>query len=146
MFRKAIRDAAKARIISEMPTDFEEVSIGRRTAIPRAKLPACCIYTDGEEIEVMTVSSPRILERRLDLKIKIVVAEGSGSLADDVLDALAYSVEDALTSSDKLGISYVENIIPAEWEVEAEEEGADDKYLSGTVTFTCIYQTQEVTA
>ena len=143
-FRKEIRDAAQARILAEMPGDFTEVSIGRRNRVPKKKLPACCIYTDGEEIEPITIQSPRLLSRQLELVIRIFVKEGATD-ADDALDALAYAVEDALSSSGRLGLTYVKNIVIAAWEVEGEEEDADDKYLAGTLTFTCTYEALETT-
>lgn len=139
-YRKQIRDATKAAI-QTAALGFSEVSIGRRNRVPKKNLPACCIYTDGEEIEVITIK-PRRLNRRPNLVIRIFIKQKS-TIADDVLDTFAYQIEDTLAESDNLGISFVKNIIPASWEVEGEEDDADDKYLAGTLTFTCEYETVE---
>lgn len=140
--RKAIRDAVKARLEAVMSADFDLIEVARRTRVGPNELPAALIYTDGEGIEVGTVGTPRTFHRSLTLQVKILLKAGANQ-ADDKLDALAYGVEDALTSSDRLGLPNVGNLVPAAWAVESEEEDADDRYLSGLLSFTCIYDAEE---
>lgn len=141
--RKQIRDAVKS-IITNADLGFAEISIGRRNRIPAANLPACCIYTDAEEIAVSTMVRPRLLNRTVALQIQIFIKETT-TPGDDAIDTLAYAIEDALTTDKNLSLSFVKNIVPAAWSIQAEEEEADNKYLAGTLAIICEYEKTEAT-
>lgn len=165
MSRRTIRDAVKALIETDLAGVANEVSIGRRSRLPQANLPACSVFTDSEEIEAVDLGpSPRTLERKLDLVIRIFVREGmdfswddlstwldgnvfftgGGDLVDDHLDAIAYVIEDAISASGNLGIDWVRDIVLTGWEVDGEEEDSDGRYLNGDLTFTVTYHSTEV--
>ena len=141
--RQQIRQAAAARIADQMPGQFAEVSVARRDRIPGGNLPACIVYTDSEAIAPITVQSPRLLERSVELSIRIAVrADGSGT-PDDALDDLAAGVEAALGTSNMLGIAALRDLRPTAWSVEAEEDGADSAYLVGTLAYLALYEADE---
>ena len=133
--RTEVRNAIVARILSEMPGQFKIVKPSRRFRVGKNKMPACFVYIDDEDIAPITIQSPRDLQRDLDAQIEILIYGTQKLPPDEAMDLLLKNVEQALQTSDNLGLSYVLDVLPSKIATKAEEEEADQLYLAAIATF-----------
>lgn len=100
-----IRDAVAASgVLGNLTTTATRVFKARPDDLPlqSTELPALCIYTDEEEIELGTLSrSGRRLIRRLQLKVRGYV-QASGDI-DKSTDTITKEVETAMAADVTLG-------------------------------------------
>ena len=108
------------KALKTVPTFSNHVFAGRRRSIPRANLPACCVYIEDETKELDSIGRPRTFERQMTVVYEIYSAETSGSY--DELDDLCAACEAALLLDETLG-GYVEKILPASDQYEISEDG-----------------------
>jgi dihydroorotase-like cyclic amidohydrolase len=163
MSRQIIRNAVSDLLTAAMSEVLNEISIGRRDAIPLAKLPAVSIFTDAESAEIIDLTPPRTYERTLDLNIRIMVHQEMAFVWDDLaawddsgtwletqseniedkLDAIASSIESILSASQNLGIANVADLYYTGFSVEGDEDKTEADLLAGTLAFNVIYHTVE---
>lgn len=98
----------------------DNVYPGRRRSIPRADLPAACVYVESESKDLSNTNQPRTFLRELVVNIEIFSSDTAGDYAE--LDTLCKSVETALLADEDLGGAALE-IMPLSDEYEISEEG-----------------------
>ena len=119
----AIRTDLRNSIITALKTvaAFESrVYTGRRRSLPRANLPACCVYVEQEEKELASTGSPRTFRRELTVVYEIYSSDTAGDYTE--LDTLCKACETALMSDETLGGNAL-GILPLSDAYEISEEG-----------------------
>jgi len=110
------------------------VYTSRLSPVERDGVPAIIIYTKQEENLVLTMGSPTISSRDLELSIELYV-QGNVDI-DNILDSLAVEVE-TLLGGQCVG-SFFQSIGYESFEVEYEDSG-DKKSLIGLMKYSVIY-------
>ena len=91
--RRQIREAV-ATAVTGLTTTGARVFQSRVYPLQDTELPALLVYSRSEISEPVTIHSPRMLDRALDLEI-VAVAKATADL-DDTLDQICKEVEIAL--------------------------------------------------
>jgi hypothetical protein len=91
--RRQIREGVAAAITG-LATTGANVFQSRVYPLQTTDLPALLVHTDSETSEVLTIHSPRELQRRVEVRV-VAVAKAAADL-DDTLDQIAKEVEVAL--------------------------------------------------
>jgi len=99
--RRQIRDAAAALIAAGATAAGSRVYAGRRTPLATASLPAVCVFTDDEEVEVLSIHGPHKQQRTIRLAVRLLAADGA-TAPQDALDALSVQVEALLGAAGAL--------------------------------------------
>lgn len=92
---RQIREALET-LLSGLTTTQSRVYANRLQPMTDATLPGLRIYADQEEASVLTVHSPQMQERRLELIVECC-AKASTAL-DDTLDQISKEVEVAISA------------------------------------------------
>lgn len=79
------------------------VYAGRRRTIPETALPAICVYVEGEEKQLSSISTPRVYERQLTVTCEIHAQGNSPDAVEAALDGYCSDREDALLADETLG-------------------------------------------
>lgn len=114
--RIAIRSHLASMLKTAIPECQGRVYPSRAAPLDDTKLPAICIYTRSERVELFA-SAPKVYRRYARVQIEIF-ARGDETV-DDVLDTLAHKVEMAIFSNPMLKVKIGANV----------EEGAADSTL-----------------
>ncbi len=113
--RQQIRDRAVIELTG-LTTTGSNVFPVRLFPLAQTTLPALCIFTDIEEID-MSALGPTTLERRMNLVIKGIARQAAD--IEDVLDNIAEEVEIAL-SEDLNGLCKACNLVQTSFEFSEE--------------------------
>jgi hypothetical protein len=107
--RQVIREAVVAQLKGRTSAE-DRVFKSREIPLKRCELPAICVYTLEETVDQDSrQSSPRRLSRPLQVAVELVVENSED--VDDVIDALALEVEDALEADPFFGSSCVDSML-----------------------------------
>lgn len=136
--RKAIRDAAVARIQAAGTALGARVFSNRVTPIQTRDLPAAVVFTRGETVSAIS-EAPRIDRRELRLVVHLVAI--ANEAVDDQLDALAAAVESAIYGGNDLG-GLVSTIGLAS--IEGPELSDEGERITGNLAlvWTVVYETE----
>ena len=93
--RRQIREAVTAALMGG--TAGANVFAARTLPLARDLLPALLVATDEERVDVASIHSPQLLERRLTVTVRGVAKAAND--VDDVLDALLKDTETALAGN-----------------------------------------------
>lgn len=117
--RTQIRNAIVAALVAD-GSFSTRVYPGRRRSIPRASLPACCVYVEQEEKELGGINQPYEFIRTLTIVLEIYSAETNTDTA--ALDTLCLDVEAALLADETLsGLAL--SLLPLSDAYQISEEG-----------------------
>lgn len=142
--RKMIRKAATEILKMNPPVVPDPKNIFSSRSAPYwedYELPAVCVYSGRETIEVYQVA-PRVYKRDLELRIEVVAG---GKMADDILDDIGDAIERRIGRSDCLtyaGEPQVDDILLAGQQIEFRPEG---EQIQGAlvITYNATYYTSE---
>jgi hypothetical protein len=96
--RKQVRAALKTRVTGLTTTGTR---VHGRRAHPldaNTKLPALCVYTEGDGAEAATIHGPALVEREVEFHVQGIAAAVDDSI-EDTLDTIAKEVETALATA-----------------------------------------------
>lgn len=99
--RQEIRHAVAAQLVNK--TAAGDRVFKTRVLPYRREFPALAVYTPTENVKTDTDSAPRELERSPELVVEGAAQVTSAENADDVLDALAWEIEQALHADPTFG-------------------------------------------
>lgn len=97
--RQQVREAM-GTLLTGLTTTGARVYQSRARPLSDAELPALRIYTDGDEVETLTVDRPAAQERTVDIRVE-AVARVSDNL-DDTLDTICKEVETVIGNNPTL--------------------------------------------
>lgn len=130
---------AVAEMVTDLATTQGNVFPSRRGTLDEDQLPAITIYTTSETVSAVTLSSPPLLRRQVDLIIEVNAMIDEH--VDDVLDTACAEIEVAMSEA-----IIVEGVtVPAalvDTTVELFDEGAD-QIGSARMTYRATYGTLE---
>ena len=98
----------------------DRVYAGRRRSLPRASLPACCVYMEQEEKELANIASTRTFMREMTVVLEIYSSDTAGDYTE--LDTLCAAVETAVLADETLNGLAME-IMPVSDQYEISEDG-----------------------
>lgn len=110
--RRQIRERVAVNMLTGLSTTGSNVFQSHVYPLENADLPALCVYTQEEEVEVDAMGNPRICQSTLTLMVD-GYAQNASTL-DDVLDDIGKEVQVAMASD--VGInnlvvdSYLSNV------------------------------------
>ena len=110
--RRQIREEVAVNLLTGLSTTGSNVFQSHVYPLENADLPALCVYTQEEEVEVDAMGSPRICQSTLTLMVDGYAQHAS--TLDDVLDDIGKEVQVAMASD--VGInslvvdSYLSNV------------------------------------
>jgi hypothetical protein len=93
--RKTIRDNITTTLTG-LATTGSSVYQTRFYPLAEAKVSGLCIYTNSEDVEYTTMTTPRTQMRSLDVTVEAYV-KGTSNI-DDTLDTIAVEVAEALAA------------------------------------------------
>jgi len=143
--RRQIRDAAAALIAGGATAAGSRVYAGRRTPLATSSLPAVCVFTDDEEVEVLSIHGPELQQRNVRMAIRCYAADGA-TAPQDALDALSVQVEALLGAAGVLAsVSRSVSLESAAFEPAEETAGAVEALtLTYRVIATCAANAPDV--
>lgn len=137
--RHLIRHAVKAALLNRTIAE-ERVQASRFIPWRPKDLPAIAIYTLTEGVDPASEdTAPRRLARRVDVGIEAAVTAGED--VDDVLDALAQEIEDAIDADLGLGGTVSKDVLLTGTETTV-LEGGDQTVGIVRLTYAAEYYTE----
>lgn len=140
--RQVIRHAVVAQLVGKTAAGTR-VFPARRIPFQRVELPALAVYVPTESVDVQSrATAPRELDRRAQVVVE-AMAQQAGDV-DDVLDEIAFQVENALHADWTLG-GVASDLLLTATETEVLDDG---KQLIGVVRleFEVRYYSEAVPA
>ncbi len=107
--RTLVRNAVVAQLMGETAAE-DRVTKSRIEPNAQAQLPAISVYSN-DETSKDGESSPRELERKVDVEVVGWVRAATGESIDDVLDDLALEIETAMDSDRYLGATAGDSVL-----------------------------------
>lgn len=102
--RQQIREAVKAALVAASTAAGSRVYESRGIPWGMGELPAISVYSLNEQVdEGSRTTAPRELDRTVNVAVDLVVSVPAQGAVDDVLDALALQVENAMHADRTLG-------------------------------------------
>jgi len=137
--RKQSRDQAVSLLLGLSLTG-SRVYASRLQPLDNSELPCLLVNTDSENIAPQEVGNNPLLERQLDLKIKVLVQAASGfdATADSIMRDIEIKLNTAPASATLNGL--VHGIELTGIEVNYDAEGAQP-VAEAVMTFSVIYYT-----
>lgn len=143
--REQIRNAAVSALTG-LPTTGVRVFKSRKYPLQEQELPGLLVYTMAEESETAALGYPRMINRKLVLRV-LGIAKQNASL-DDTLDDIAEEVETALASDRTFGGLVTDNqLMATEMNLQTinDEEISDKPIGIIAMDWTVLYRTLETT-
>lgn len=137
--RRQIRDAAVV-LLTGLSITGSRVYKSRVQRLESTDLPCLLVNTDSEQIEAQTIVLNAVLERQLNLSVRILVQ--NSTTFDDVVDAIIKDIEIAInaSSASKTLNGLAENIEMKNIEVSVDATG-EQPIAEVTLTFLVTYYT-----
>lgn len=137
--RRQIRDAAVA-LLTGLSITGSRVYKSRVQRLESTDLPCLLVNTDSEQIEAQTIALNSILERQLNLSVRILVQ--NSTTFDDVVDAVIKDIEVAINASaaSKTLNGLAENIEMKSIEVSVDATG-EQPIAEANIIFLVTYYT-----
>jgi hypothetical protein len=136
--RKQIRDRV-ATVCTGLSTTGTKVFKGRGQPINAERLPALGIYTRSETAAAGTIGATKISDRRLTVVVEVYARDAS--VVDDVIDASAVEVEEAISVDTTLNDLALRTIYTG-FELETDGDGEQTIGI-GRLTFDVLYRVDE---
>lgn len=138
--RQQLREAL-AGVLTGLVTTGARVYQSRVRQVPEAQLPCLRIYTDGEDIEVVSLSNPAAQDR--DIKIRVEAVAKAADNLDDTLDTICKEVEIAVANNPTLS-GKARHCFYTGVEIEMQENG-DRAAGVARMSFSASVQTMSTT-
>jgi vacuolar-type H+-ATPase subunit D/Vma8 len=137
--RQQIRDAA-VTLLTGLSITGSRVYKTRMQRLESTDLPCLLVNTDSEQIEAQTIVFNSLLERQLNLSVRILVQ--NSTTFDDVVDAVIKDIEIAINASETSNTlnGLAEKIEMKNIDVSVDATG-EQPIAEATLTFLVTYYT-----
>jgi len=136
--RQTIRQAIVTRLTG-LTTTGSNVFTSRVYALPQVALPALCIYTKDESSEYISMTSPRTIERNLNLTVEIYVAANQNT--DNTIDKICDEIESEIYNDVTIA-GNAKDVIVSTVDVDFDGDG-EVPVARATMNLTIIYLNEE---
>ncbi len=136
--RQTIRQAIVTRLTG-LTTTGSNVFTSRVYALPQVALPALCIYTKDESSEYISMTSPRTIERNLNLTVEIYVAANQNT--DNTIDKICDEIESEIYNDVTIA-GNAKDVIVSSVDVDFDGDG-EVPVARATMNLTIIYLNEE---